>query len=110
MLFNSVEFLVFLPLVFLVYWAIQPLTRSPAGLKTQNALLLGEDVFTAGGTGVSVSHRVEHVVIAVVAVSTLRTPATYGWRCPWGSTSDFSGTSNTELFMASWVDAWGRLA
>lgn len=40
MLFNSVEFLVFLPLVFLVYWAIQPLTSTEAGLKTQNALLL----------------------------------------------------------------------
>ena len=40
MLFNSVEFLVFLPLVFLAYWAIQPLTRTAAGLKTQNALLL----------------------------------------------------------------------
>ena len=40
MLFNSVEFLVFLPLVFLAYWAIQPLTHTAAGLKTQNALLL----------------------------------------------------------------------
>ena len=40
MLFNSLEFLLFLPIVFALYWATNAWRRDAKGLKLQNALLL----------------------------------------------------------------------
>ena len=40
MLFNSLEFLLFLPLVFAAYWALNPWTDRKQGLQVQNMLLL----------------------------------------------------------------------
>ena len=40
MLFNSLEFLLFLPAVFVLYWVIHARFKGPRGLTLQNALLL----------------------------------------------------------------------
>ena len=40
MLFNSLEFLLFLPIVFTLYWLVNRLTAAKGGLATQNLLLL----------------------------------------------------------------------
>lgn len=40
MLFNSLEFLLFLPLVFALYWIANQWTNTSAGLKVQNSILL----------------------------------------------------------------------
>ena len=40
MLFNSLEFLLFLPTVFAAYWILNLWTDRPRGLKAQNLLLL----------------------------------------------------------------------
>jgi D-alanyl-lipoteichoic acid acyltransferase DltB (MBOAT superfamily) len=40
MLFNSLEFLIFLPLVFAVYWILNRWTGARAGLRLQNLLVL----------------------------------------------------------------------
>ena len=40
MLFNSLEFLLFLPIVFTLYWLVNRLTVAKGGLATQNLLLL----------------------------------------------------------------------
>lgn len=40
MLFNSLEFLLFLPAVFALYWVIHARFKGPKGLTLQNALLL----------------------------------------------------------------------
>ena len=40
MLFNSLEFLLFLPTVFAAYWILNPWTERPHGLQAQNLLLL----------------------------------------------------------------------
>ena len=41
MLFNSVPFLLFMPLVFIAYWLLQRWTTTAPGLRAQNVLLLG---------------------------------------------------------------------
>ena len=40
MLFNSLEFLLFLPTVFAAYWILNHWTDRPRGLQAQNLLLL----------------------------------------------------------------------
>ena len=40
MLFNSLEFLLFLPTVFAAYWILNLWTDRPRGLQAQNLLLL----------------------------------------------------------------------
>ena len=40
MLFNSLEFLLFLPTVFAAYWILNLWTNRPRGLQAQNLLLL----------------------------------------------------------------------
>ena len=114
MLFNSVEFLVFLPLVFLAYWAIQPLTRTAAGLKTQNALLLVASYVFYGWW--------DWRFLSLIALSTVvdwwvgrRIHASRNARNLWlelslGLNLGLLGYFKyANFFMASWVDAWGRL-
>lgn len=40
MLFNSVEFLLFLPIVFAAYWTLNRWTGRRGGLRLQNLLIL----------------------------------------------------------------------
>ena len=40
MLFNSFEYILFLPIVFALYWATNAWRRGAKGLKLQNAILL----------------------------------------------------------------------
>ena len=114
MLFNSIEFLVFLPLVFLAYWAIQPLTRTAAGLKTQNALLLVASYVFYGWW--------DWRFLSLIALSTVvdwwvgrRIHASRNARNLWlalslGLNLGLLGYFKyANFFMASWVDAWGHL-
>ena len=70
MLFNSLEFAFFLPLVFLIYWAIgYAKIGDTLKLRLQNAfVVIASYVFMAGGTGVfsclSPSPRSAHGVVA----------------------------------------------
>ena len=114
MLFNSVEFLVFLPLVFLAYWAIHPLTRTAAGLKTQNALLLVASYVFYGWW--------DWRFLSLIALSTgvdwwvgRRIHACRNASAHWLALSLVINLGllgyfkYANFFIASWVDAWGRL-
>ncbi len=56
MLFNSIQFDLFLPIVFLLYWFVfdRFISKSKWQLRLQNAfVVMASYVFTAGGIGVS---------------------------------------------------------
>jgi D-alanyl-lipoteichoic acid acyltransferase DltB (MBOAT superfamily) len=127
-LFNSIEFLLFLLAVFAVYWAMNRWTASDSGLRLQNLLLLGASyLFYAWWDWrflglIAFSTLVDYFVggqIAKANIQQLQENARPEARSPrakqWLIVSLLTNLGllavfkYTNFFLESWVSAWSAM-
>jgi Predicted membrane protein involved in D-alanine export len=115
MLFNSIDFLLFLPLVFAAYWILNRWTDKRAGLKAQNLLILAASYLFYGWWDwrflslIAFSTLVDYAVGLQIAKHAAKSPKA---RRRWLAVSiavnlGLLGTFKyANFFIESWIDAW----
>jgi D-alanyl-lipoteichoic acid acyltransferase DltB (MBOAT superfamily) len=114
MLFNSIEFLLFLPLVFAAYWILNRWTGTRTGLQAQNLLLLAASYLFYGWWDwrflslIAFSTAVDYTVGLQIAKHAERSPPARRWLAV--SIAINLGLLGyfkyANFFIESWVEAW----
>ena len=126
MLFNSLEFLLFLPTVFAAYWILNLWTERPRGLQAQNLLILIASYVFYGWWDwrflglIAFSTMMDSLVgLKIHAANQNEQPENKNHRSPiarcWLFLSLFVNLGllgyfkYANFFIESWVDAWGSI-
>ena len=126
MLFNSLEFLLFLPTIFAAYWILNLCTDRPRGLQAQNLLLLFASYVFYGWWDwrflglIAFSTMMDWLVgLKIHAANQNEQPENKNHRSPiarcWLFLSLFVNLGllgyfkYANFFIESWVDAWGSI-